>query len=77
MKQLTLTLVTALVAINAWSYEAPTKAEKKPTRAEVIRTEGYACGVTEMDNFEKYRGRLPTNDEMDAILDACVNQIRK
>ena len=79
MKKQSILIMLLLVSQSAWSYSHVAKPEnhsqkKKVSYSQQIRQKGYECGTQEIDNYEKYRGRLPTDEEMDAILDACVNQ---
>lgn len=78
MKQVIFIAATVLMSLSAMAQEhqdsgSRTSASTKPSRAAQIREYGMNCGQHEMDLFEQRKGRLPTNEEMDMILDACVN----
>lgn len=76
MKQVIFIAASVLVSLSAMATEhegSKTSASTKPSRAAQIREYGMNCGQHEMDLFEQRKGRLPTNEEMDMILDACVN----
>ena len=71
-----LILLTLVVGANAMAYETVSNRQpnaRKASKADIIRTQSFNCGLAEIDAYERIKGRLPTDDEMDAILDACVN----
>lgn len=73
MKRLIL-IVGLLVSVNAMAEEgSSSNSSHKPSRSEQIREYGMNCGQREMNLIESRYGRPPTDDEMDMILDACVN----
>lgn len=70
------TIIIALSLLSstfAWASEDTSSKRKPQSRAQMIREHGMNCGLAEIDAYERVRGRLPTDDEMDAIIDACVN----
>ena len=75
----TLILAIGLFAsVNAFAAQnegqsSQSSSGHKTTRASQIRAYGLNCGQHEMDLFEQRNGRPPTDDEMDMIIDACVN----
>ncbi|MEK6554123.1 MAG: hypothetical protein AABZ31_02695 [Bdellovibrionota bacterium] len=69
-----LVVLALVLGTNAMAYEvASVKPAKKASKADYIRDNSMKCGLAEMDAYERVKGRLPTDDEMDAIMDACVN----
>lgn len=70
-----LVLIALVIGSNAMAYETAYDRQpaRKASKADIIRDHGMRCGLAEMDAYERVKGRLPTDEEMDAILDACVN----
>jgi hypothetical protein len=70
-----LVLIALTIGANAMAYETASRqpSAKGTSKANIIRDHGMRCGLAEIDAYEKVKGRLPTDDEMDAIMDACVN----
>jgi hypothetical protein len=82
----TLTLTAAafaVIAMNAaqahaedhrdLSSETAVAATAKVSKSEQIRAYAQNCFDQEMALFEQTKGRLPSDDEADFIIDACAN----
>jgi hypothetical protein len=85
MKSLFTTLALSLAAFAVIAFNAATakaaddreisSADQpvKVSKSQQIRDYAQNCFDQEMDLFEHARGRLPTDDEADLIIDACAN----
>lgn len=73
MKTLIL-VIGLLTSVQGLAQEGTSsQSSQKPSRSQQIREYGMNCGEREMNLIESRFGRPPTDDEMDMILDACVN----
>lgn len=63
-----------LIGAAAFADEArDLSSQKKPSKSEQIRAYAQSCFDRELELFESTKGRLPTDEEADYIIDACAN----
>lgn len=83
MKTLKHYMFAAVLWVFTTTLTAPASAEemdlasrapaKKMSKSEQIRAYAQNCFDQEMSLFESTKGRLPTDEEADFIIDACAN----
>jgi hypothetical protein len=75
MKKLILTLSMVLMAFAAQAEDHRDLSSEAPRKSASAQIREYAqnCFDSEMALFETRRGRLPSDEEADFIIDACAN----